>query len=63
MDNYDVLWLPGMDHAAIATEAKVVDRLKKQGISKYDLSREDFLKECWKWTDEHRNNIHKQWEK
>ena len=63
MDNYDVLWLPGMDHAAIATEAKVVNRLKTQGINKYELGREGFLKECWKWTDEHRTNIHKQWEK
>ena len=63
MDNYDVLWLPGMDHAAIATEAKVVNRLKGQGVNKYELGREGFLKECWKWTDEHRDNIHKQWEK
>ena len=62
MQGYDTLWLPGMDHAAIATEAKVVNRLKGNGINKYELGREDFLKECWKWTDEHRANIHKQWE-
>ena len=62
MKGFDTLWLPGMDHAAIATEAKVVNRLKEQGINKYELGREGFLKECWKWTDEHRNNIHKQWE-
>ena len=61
MKGFDTLWLPGMDHAAIATEAKVVDRLKKQGINKYELGREEFLKECWKWTEEHRNNIHNQW--
>ena len=62
MKGFDTLWLPGMDHAAIATEAKVVNRLKEQGINKYELGREGFLKECWKWTDEHRSNIHKQWE-
>ena len=62
MQGFDTLWLPGMDHAAIATEAKVVNRLKGNGINKYELGREDFLKECWKWTDEHRANIHKQWE-
>ena len=62
MKGFDTLWLPGMDHAAIATEAKVVNRLKTKGINKYELGREGFLKECWKWTDEHRSNIHKQWE-
>ena len=61
MQGFDALWLPGMDHAAIATEAKVVNRLKEQGINKYELGREGFLKECWKWTDEHRDNIHNQW--
>ena len=61
MQGYDTLWLPGMDHAAIATEAKVVARLKQSGIDKYELGREGFLKECWKWTDEHRANIHNQW--
>ncbi len=61
MKGFDTLWLPGMDHAAIATEAKVVNRLKKNGIDKYELGREDFLKECWKWTEEHRSNIHEQW--
>lgn len=61
MKGFDTLWLPGMDHSAIATEAKVVNRLKEQGINKYELGREGFLKECWKWTDEHRDNIHNQW--
>ena len=63
MDGYDTLWLPGMDHAAIATEAKVVAKLKKQGIDKYELGREKFLDACWDWTYEHKDNIHKQWAK
>ena len=52
MQGYDVLWLPGTDHAAIATEAKVVAKLKKEGINKYDLGREKFLEKCWEWTEE-----------
>ena len=63
MDGYDTLWLPGMDHAAIATEAKVVNRLKRKGMDKYELGREKFLDECWDWTYEHKDNIHKQWAK
>lgn len=63
MDGYDALWLPGMDHAAIATEAKVVQRLKSQGINKYELGREKFLDECWNWTKEFSGNIRKQWAK
>ena len=63
MQGYDTLWLPGMDHAAIATEAKVVQRLKSKGINKYELGREEFLKECWNWTDEYSDNIRKQWAK
>jgi valyl-tRNA synthetase len=46
-------WVPGTDHASIATEAKVVAKLKAEGINKADLSREEFLKHCWEWTDEH----------
>ena len=61
MQGYNTLWLPGMDHAAIATEAKVVKRLKDRGIKKYELGREDFLKECWNWTNEYSENIRKQW--
>ena len=53
MKGFNACWVPGTDHASIATEAKVVDRLKKQGISKNDLSREEFLKHAWEWTDEH----------
>ena len=63
MDGYDTLWLPGMDHAAIATEAKVVNRLKRKGMDKYEIGREKFLEECWNWTYEHKDNIHKQWAK
>lgn len=63
MEGYDCLWLPGMDHAAIATEAKVVKRLKDQGINKYEYGRERFLDACWDWTHEHGNIIRKQWAK
>jgi len=63
MQGYDCLWLPGTDHAAIATESKVVNRLKENGINKYELGREGFLKECFKWTDEHKDIIHSQWAK
>ena len=63
MDGYDCLWLPGMDHAAIATEAKVVNRLKEQGLDKYEVGREKFLEECFKWTDEHSYIIRNQWAK
>ncbi len=63
MDGYDTLWLPGMDHAAIATEAKVVQRLKNNGINKYELGREKFLDACWDWTHEYSGNIREQWAK
>ena len=63
MDGYDTLWLPGMDHAAIATEAKVVKKLKGEGIDKYEYGRENFLKACWDWTNEYGGNIRDQWAK
>ena len=63
MEGYDVLWLPGMDHAAIATEAKVVKRLKDKGIDKYEYGRDKFLDACWDWTNEHGDIIRKQWAK
>jgi len=63
MDGYDALWLPGMDHAAIATEAKVVKRLKEKGIDKYEYGREKFLEACWDWTHEYSDNIREQWAK
>ncbi|MDY3747231.1 MAG: valine--tRNA ligase [Lachnospiraceae bacterium] len=57
MQGYNALWQPGTDHAAIATEVKVIDKLKKEGISKEDLGREGFLKEAWKWKEEYGNRI------
>lgn len=60
MQGYEALWQPGTDHAAIATEVKVIDKLKKEGIDKADLGREGFLKECWKWRDEYGTRIVKQ---
>ena len=63
MQGYDTLWLPGMDHAAIATEVKVINKLKENGIDKYELGREKFLEECWKWKNEHSDLIHDQWAK
>ena len=63
MQGYDALWLPGMDHAAIATEVKVVEKLKKQGINKRDLGREGFLEKAWEWKEEYAQNIREQWAK
>ena len=63
MCGYDTLWLPGMDHAAIATESKVVAKLKSEGIDKYKLGREGFLKEAWSWKEEYSKNIRQQWAK
>lgn len=60
MQGYEALWQPGTDHAAIATEVKVIDKLKQEGIEKADLGREGFLKECWKWKDEYGTRIVKQ---
>jgi valyl-tRNA synthetase len=54
---YNACWVPGIDHASIATEAKVVQKLKKEGIRKKDLSREDFLKHAWDWKEKHGNII------
>ncbi len=63
MQGYDVLWLPGMDHAGIATQAKVEEKLREEGKSRYDLGREKFLEETWKWKEEYANFIRKQWAK
>ena len=60
MQGYEALWQPGTDHADIATEGKVINKLKEEGISKADLGREGFLKECWKWRDEYGTRIVKQ---
>lgn len=59
---FDVLWVPGMDHAGIATQAKVEAKLRLEGISRYDLGREQFLKKAWEWKNEYAESIHKQWE-
>lgn len=61
MQGFDTLWLPGMDHAAIATEAKVVKKLKEEGIDKYKYGREKFLEACWDWTREYGDSIRSQW--
>ena len=57
MQGYEALWQPGCDHAAIATEVKVIKKLKDQGIDKHDLGREGFLKEAWKWKEEYESRI------
>ena len=61
MMGYDALYLPGMDHAGIATQAKVDERLKQQGISRYDLGREGFLNVAWEWKEEYSLHIRNQW--
>ena len=63
MKGYDTLWVPGMDHAGIATQAKVEAKLREQGISRYDLGREGFLKKAWEWKAEYAKTIHTQWAK
>ena len=60
LEGKNACWVPGTDHASIATEAKVIKRLKEQGINKSDLTREQFLKHAWEWTDEHGGIILKQ---
>ena len=57
MQGYEALWQPGCDHAAIATEVKVTNKLKEQGIDKHELGREGFLKEAWKWKEEYESRI------
>ena len=61
MQGYDALWLPGMDHAGIATQAKVDEKLKNQGVSRYDLGREGFLEVAWEWKHEYAKFIRSQW--
>lgn len=63
MQGYDALWLPGMDHAGIATQAKVEARLREEGISRYDLGRDKFLEKAWSWKEEYAAIIRSQWEK
>lgn len=61
MQGFDTLWLPGMDHAGIATQAKVEQRLRADGISRYDLGREKFLEKSWEWVAEYGRFIKEQW--
>ncbi|MFC3883098.1 valine--tRNA ligase [Bacillus songklensis] len=63
MQGYDVLWLPGMDHAGIATQAKVEEKLRNEGKTRYDLGREKFVEETWKWKEEYASHIRAQWAK
>ncbi|TNW92971.1 valine--tRNA ligase [Enterococcus faecium] len=63
MQGYDTLWLPGMDHAGIATQAKVEAKLREQGISRYDLGREKFIDQVWEWKEEYASHIREQWAK
>ena len=63
MQGFDTLWLPGMDHAGIATQAKVEARLAEDGISRYDLGREKFIEKVWEWKGEYADIIHQQWAK
>lgn len=63
MQGYDTLWLPGMDHAGIATQAKVEEKLREQGISRYDLGREKFVDQVWEWKEEYAGHIREQWSK
>lgn len=63
MQGYDTLWLPGMDHAGIATQAKVEEKLREQGISRYDFGREKFVEQVWDWKEEYAGHIRQQWAK
>lgn len=63
MQGFDVLWLPGMDHAGIATQAKVDKRLREEGIDPRSMNRDEWLKRAWDWKDEYANTIHEQWAK
>lgn len=63
MQGYDALWLPGMDHAGIATQAKVEEKLRGEGITRYDLGREKFLDKSWEWKEEYAGHIRAQWAK
>lgn len=63
MQGYNTLWLPGMDHAGIATQARVEGKLKEEGKSRYDLGREGFLEQAWDWKEEYAGHIRQQWSK
>ena len=63
LEGYDAIWIPGMDHAGIATQAKVDKRLRDNGINPREMNRKDWLKAAWSWKDEYAENIHNQWAK
>ena len=63
MDGYDALWLPGMDHAGIATQAKVDAKLREEGMNPRSMDREAWLEHAWKWKKDYAENIHEQWAK
>ena len=63
MDGYDALWLPGMDHAGIATQAKVDKKLRDMGINPRSMDRSEWLEHAWSWKEEYAENIHRQWAK
>lgn len=63
MQGYDALWLPGSDHAGIATQTKVEQKLREEGVSRYDLGREKFLEKVWEWKEKYAETIHEQWAK
>lgn len=63
MQGYDALWLPGSDHAGIATQTKVEQKLREDGITRYDLGREKFLERVWEWKELYNDKIHAQWAK
>ena len=63
MDGYDALWVPGMDHAGIATQAKVDKKLKEMGIKPREMNRDEWLEHAWAWKNEYAKNIHEQWAK
>ena len=61
MQGYDALYLPGMDHAGIATQVKVDQKLKEAGTNRFEIGREAFLEEAWRWKEEYAHHIHDQW--
>lgn len=63
MQGFDTLWSPGTDHAGIATQTKVEQKLRQQGISRHDLGREKFLEQVWAWKEQYAETIHGQWAK
>src|SRR5690606_30309831 len=63
MQGYDALWLPGSDHAGIATQTRVEQTLRAEGISRYDLGREKFLEKVWEWKEHYADTIREQWAK